>query len=343
MSNNILFICPNISGFYQDVIDEMTNQGYHVDYIYDEYKKNDPLYNRGHVKHYSKEEIQEFNNGCKKYWEEILNRPEYSKLYDYLLVVDGKGLHEVLFRTLRNRNPQIKTVNYLFDTVRSLYHFEENFHFFDSVYTFDKQDSEKYSIKFLPICWPKVDNSNCSIKYKAFAMGVYIPSRYEVFKFVYNIVNSFGYKSYIKTYYPKKKYYFLWYLWNIIKGTKPAIGIMQYYSKFITHGFISHSEFLRIMTSSDIVIDTINPQQDGLTARCTWALGNEKKIITNNASIATYDFYTPEQVYIIHDFSQKTRKEIESFIDKDFYMSEENRKKIAEFRIDNWVKRLLNE
>ena len=96
-----------------------------------------------------------------------------------------------------------------------------------------------------------------------------------------------------------------------------------------------------MMMESEVIVDSINPMQDGLTARFTWALGAEKKIITNNKSVKTYDFYTPEQIFVIEDFSPKTENEILNFLHSKYIMTPDVRRKINSFRMDNWINNLL--
>ena len=117
--------------------------------------------------------------------------------------------------------------------------------------------------------------------------------------------------------------------------------LIIYYSKNVTHSFISKEEFTKLMCQSEIIVDSIDERQDGLTARCTWALGAEKKIITNNKSIATYDFYRPDQVFIVSDYSDKTKNELLDFFYSKYTMTDDIRSKISNFRIDNWVSSML--
>ena len=68
----------------------------------------------------------------------------------------------------------------------------------------------------------------------------------------------------------------------------------------------------------------------------------EKKIITNNASIASYDFYTPEQIFIVSNYSDKTKTDLIKFTKTKFTMDESVRQSISKFRIDNWVTSILS-
>lgn len=337
----VLFISPNVGGFYKVMIDEMNRQGYEVDYIYDKYIDGDPFYLRGKKNKCSDEYLKKFKAERRANWVELLKKAKYNKIYDILFVIDGKVLDEYLFNTLKKRNPQLKTVNYLYDTTRSIYRFNVNFHFFDRVITFDIEDAQTYNLEFLPIPWFVHEASTC-VKYKMFGLGTYIPSRYTLYKFVEDIANSLKQNSYIKLYTGKVSLYPIKYIFNLFSRSKPYLSPYKYYSKLIVHSFISQEEFSKIMSESEIVIDSIDSRQDGLTARCTWALGAEKKIITDNASIKRYDFYTPEQIFVVEDYSEKTKKKLIQFIDTSYSMDAKTRELISRFRIDNWIKNILS-
>ena len=338
---NVLFVSPNVGGFYKVMIEEMNRQGYEVDYISDKYIDGDPFYVRGNNNKCSEEYLKKIKDKRRAYWESFLNKSEYDKIYDILFVIDGKVLDEYLFDTLRKRNPQLKTINYLYDTTRSIYRFDMNFHFFGRVITFDREDAQTYNLEFLPIPW-FVHKTNSCVKYKMFGLGTYIPSRYTLYKFVEDIANSLKQNSYIKLYSGKVSLYPIKYIYNLFSRTKPYLPPYKYYSNLIVHSFISQDEFSRIMDESEIVIDSIDSRQDGLTARCTWALGAEKKIITDNVSVKLYDFYTPGQIFVIEDYSEKTKKKLIQFIDTPYSMDAKTRELISYFRIDNWIKNVLS-
>ena len=336
-----LLIAPNVGGFYQDIIDELQRRGYETDYIWDAFDKDDPDFI--HSSHFGEGENQKkkFLAKAKIYWQEMLNRQEYAKAYDLLFVIDGKMLHPYLFDTLRRRNSKMRSLNYLFDTTRGNYRFNVNSKYFDRVVTYDLQDAKEFGWDFMPIPWiespKKVPNS-----LSFFAMGTFNQSRYELFSFIEKISKENDLRSYIKLYTQKIRFYPIKFIANLFLRRKSYISPYIYYSSLIVNKFISKDEFTKMMLESEVIVDSIDPRQDGLTARCTWALGAEKKIITNNKSIKTYDFYTPDQIYVIDDFSNKTKQDILIFMNKKFIMSDETRQKIRTFRMDNWLVSLLS-
>lgn len=340
MDKTILLISPKVGDFHLDIISEMKRQGYYVDYIDDVSDRNDPDYLRGGYSGDYESGKRIVLERYKQYWENLLSNEKFSKKYDFLFVIDGRRLHPYLFDTLRKRNPSIKTINYLYDTTRSLYRFDKNFKYFDKVVTFDREDSLTYGLDLMPIPWTNI-NQVYPQRFAFFALGSYIPSRYELFMFIKNVAVEKSLPYYLSIFKAKISLFPLKYLVNILLGRKNYISPKVYYSKDVTHSFITKDEFTKLMYQSEIIVDSIDERQDGLTARCTWALGAEKKIITNNKSIASYDFYTPDQIFIVSDYSDKTKSELLDFFYSKYTMCGDVRGKIAKFRIDNWVSSLL--
>lgn len=341
MRKKVLFISPKVGGFDTVIQNEMERQGYEVDFIEEYFIAGDPFFVRDKRK-YSNEYIKHFYESLENYWKTKLSEIQYTKTYDILFVIDGRGLHHCVFDILKQRNSKLYSVNYLYDTIRSIYRFDRQFHNFNRVITYDKQDQDQFGLEFLPICWTEqiVESANV---FKIFGMGAFFPTRNKLFKYVLKISKEQNYNSFIKLYSAPIKHYLLKYIANIFLHKKNYLPPTLYYSNYILHNFLSNNEFNKILAESEVILDSIDPRQDGLTARCTWALGAEKKIITDNKFIEDYDFFSKEQIFIVKDFSDNTKKDLVSFLRKSFSMSQDIRIKIQKFRIDNWVRFIMNE
>lgn len=350
MKKTILFIGPTIANIYLDIIAEMERQEYIVDfYEYKSYKK-DPHNLKGHRK-YGKIFTPEYNfqKYIKRVWENLLSQDKYSKAYDFLFVIDGDSFHPVLFDTLRNRNPNVKCINYLFDTTRSNYEFNVHFPYFDKVYTFDIQDSKTYNLPLLPIYW--IDNNGLQKVKESndfFGMGTYIPERFTMFSKIKEYADKRHMSSDIRLYTPI--------LNNKLKHTLKKIFIecvtsrysymiplSHYNAEIITHEFMSPSDYRLAILKSKFILDSNAPHQDGLTARFMWALGAGKKIITTNKAVRNYDFYSPNQIYVIDDIDKFVNEESFSiFVRNNYFRNSENLSGVIKYRIDNWIKLLIS-
>ena len=117
-----------------------------------------------------------------------------------------------------------------------------------------------------------------------------------------------------------------------------------YSSPLITPKQIPTSEYRKLIKRSKIVLDSNAAHQDGLTARFMWSLGEERKIITTNKAVKEYDFYTPEQIFVVDSIGNLLADScLDRFVNSDFHMNEILRQKVNAYRIDNWIKTLFAE
>jgi len=61
---------------------------------------------------------------------------------------------------------------------------------------------------------------------------------------------------------------------------------------------LPRKETIRIMNDSRVLLDIAQPKQEGLSFRVFEAMILEKKIITTNRSVTTYDFYDPKNIFV---------------------------------------------
>lgn len=335
----VLFVGPVYMDIYKDVIDGFKMLDCDVDFIKERQRNNDPQSARY--------EFYRLHIGIERkkaqYWKDILNSPAYDKKYDILFVIDGQGLHPVLFEMLKKRNPDIKCVNYLFDTTYGVYHFENFFHFYDKVYTFDRAESERYGINLLPIYWvpPTTDDASTET-YDMFGFGAYNATRYDVFTQLNSYCQKKQMKAFVKLYEKMVSNERLYQLKCVVRkmmGLPAHLPLSHYHSNIITHTTISPKDFRKYIVNSRITIDTHPGHQDGLTARFMWALGAGKKIITTNVSVSKYDFYTPLQIFILTDETNiENNSDFDHFVVSDMELPVAIRQEIDNYRIDNWLR-----
>lgn len=348
MEKNVLLISPTISDIYKDIIAQLNQWGMHVDFIEDYGDHDDPDFIRVTKSKFTDNKYgrTKYNKRCLQKWQELLSTSPYDKRYDYLFVVDGMSIHTFIFEELRKRNSNLWAVNYLFDSCISLYRFERKFKYFNRVASFDKADCTRFNLPFLPIYWVE-PNETLEKKYDIFALGGFGRERFNLFQKIDKISSQKGLISYIKLYTPTVKNYRLFAIKSRVKQllgyNKSSITPAEYNSNLITHQGIPASEFQKIIFQSDCIVDTLNYEQDGMTARFMWALGAKKKIITNNINFKGYDCYDPNQVYILEDGRiENLLAELDVFLSKKFECDEVKYQKILPWRIDNWLMYLLN-
>lgn len=336
----VLLLTPSFMNIYKDVMTCLEKKGWRVSWIKDNQVAKNPYIRDTHF--WNRKPIKYYNKEVEALWKKILSEPQFSFSYDIFLAIDGLMTHPYLFETLRQRNPNVKKVLFLYDRVDG--HFQTNsfFPYYDRVFSFDIKDSKKYGLNFLPIYWCPSESVQ-KVIYDIFGLA---SLRYEsqdrliVFENVKRIACDNSISEYIKLLYPtnvNKYIYALKCLAMRILGRR-CFSIEELNNNdLFTNNPISPEEFRNLIQRSRTILDTQNPYQDGLTARFMWALGLEKKIITTNESVKYYDFYDEKQVLILKD----NYNDILDFIKAPFDMSDSKRKIIANYRIDNWINTLL--
>lgn len=348
MGKKVLFLAPKVANIYLDIIAELERQQYEVDYF--EYKsyKLDPHYLKGYVKYgrvFTSKLISSFI--IKRDWKKLLASEPYNKVYDYLFVIDGYSLHPCLFEILRERNPQLKAINYLFDTCRSNYEFNVHFPYFDKVATFDIEDSRKYHVGLLPIYWIEYEGGEVEQDIDMFGMGACIEGRYQLFHKLKEYSDKHHLNSIIKLYSSrlsnKTLYSFKYKIVEFLSSRSVMTPPEWHNSPLITHELLPTSQYRELIKRSKIILDSNAAHQDGLTARFMWALGEEAKIVTTNVAVKKYDFYTLEQIYVIDNIdSFSPGEDFDEFVKTPLIMQKDHREIIRRYRIDNWINTLFN-
>ena len=75
--------------------------------------------------------------------------------------------------------------------------------------------------------------------------------------------------------------------------------------RFVKPRSIKFEEYVKLMHHSRVIVDLPHPDQSGLTMRAIEAIGANRKLITTSPDIRLYDFYRPENVFVIDPISPK--------------------------------------
>lgn len=333
--NKVLLVAPSYMNLYEDIRDGLTGLGYTVTYYPDLRIPGDP-FNKAR-KYETKLSKSEFIEKIDAIWSEILQKDENQGFYDFLLVVDGLSVPPSLITRLKSTNPNLVACNYLYDRIRGVYEVDRNFAYYDRIFSFDLSDSKEYHLHFLPIYWIPMEKVPVK-KQDVFGFGGMDKYRLEVFRHIRREVKKINKSSFIKIYYFKDSLALI-FIKNFVKCIlgRPGFTLSDILSGLITNKALTPKEFRKMIYSSDVILDTNHPYQDGLTARFMWALGAEKKIITTNKSIRDYSFYSREQVYILNEDGRS----ISDFLNSHFEMNEDLRNRISFFKIDKWLTTIL--
>lgn len=251
-----------------------------------------------------------------------------SKTYD--IVFTNSYLPVETIEGYRNTFPHAKIVLYLDDSVANTKDVENTFSHYDKVMTFDRGDSKKYGIGFLPLFFEDsyVKADNTELLYDLCFIGTIHSDRLKVIEAMEEYCAREGLRFYRFCFLQSRFiYYFYWLTQKEFRKKKPS---------YFSYKPLPSSQVAEIILKSRAILDIQHPKQTGLTMRTIETLGARKKLITTNTDIVNYDFYNVNNIAII--------KREKSQIARDFWdinYKEINEVVFAKYSITNWVEVLF--
>lgn len=168
--------------------------------------------------------------------------------------------------------------------------------------TFDPQDAIRYGMSYHNqfLRFPKPEELTCKVDIDFFFVG--IPKDREPYLLkIKAFLESKGYKCYFVIPHSSSEY-------------------------------ISYEENLRYVARSRCIVDIYQKGQSGITRRPVEALFYNKKLLTNNSEIRNYDFFHPNNIFILEgeDFEK-----IPTFMEKTVYVQSDSLK--ARYDVSSWL------
>lgn len=235
----------------------------------------------------------------------LINRPDVLSYTDLDLILKKVNHSIVLF----------------WDSVEKIPSQKEYITKFDSCYSFDKDDCQKYGLKEITNFYFVEERSENNV-YDVSYLATY-DNRMEETISIFNYFQENNIKAKAKIF------------------TYPSHPIKELLPKNIEviHKIIPFGESYQYYLDSKIILDIAHPNQKGLSFRPFEAMGMNKKLITTNKDIINYDFYDPNNIFVIEnpfDFSIP-----ETFFQTDY--QEINSKIKEKYHIKNWVKKIFSD
>lgn len=262
------------------------------------------------IKHYSRYYLNEFQKQTK------------GESYDYTFLLRPDRFSLPFIKQVRKKTDFLAT--YMWTAVKK--GTEQNIlktrKYFDNAYGFDPYENQEYknfnwkfSTNFI-YNYPKVAQTK-DIECLYFG-SIYTNRRdliaYNLFK---EITNSFKVKIFIENEYLSKEKYI----------DDESVEYIDYQ--------IPYFEYLYESSKAKVLLDIAKPEHKGLSFRFFECLKLETKLITNNTDVVNYDFYCPENIFII-DFNHPNLEKLNEFIHTPYKrISPEI---IEKYSFENWMK-----
>lgn len=322
MKKKIVYLSYDFMGYEEEVIKLLENimgfEVYFINALKYEYKYKsifEKFLNNLYYKPFYKKNLKEI-----KFDEIIIKKIEEIGEVDYYFSIRADKFSHKIFEYIKDKNKPMFLHHW--DSFSFIKKQKEFLQYFDYISSFDKEESKKFNMKFIPNFYLEKDIiKNKVIEYEYFTvmkydkrfimlekLAKYLKEKKINYKFIVvtNEEISSEYVEISKDYIPLKKTYEL---------MSKSNGIVE----------IGHTK------------DISEKYQGGASFRIADAVANKQKIITNYDFIKDYDIYNENNIFVLTDnFENK----LDSFI-KNIY--KEYSKEIYErYSGKSWIKSIFN-
>lgn len=189
---------------------------------------------------------------------------------------------------------------------------------FPRFFAFDQDDVKNNVLPTTNFYFDYLCPEKNEILKKVYFIGNYFEDRAPLLEKIIHITANLGYENDV-----------------IIRSNLNSKISKSSHFNFITEE-ISYAENLKKVMKSSVLLDIVNSIHNGLSFRVFEALGFDKKLITNNTNVKKYDFYHPNNIFIIENNSLEG---LEKFLKKEYIVNDKIKEKYA---FSNWIKYILN-
>lgn len=192
---------------------------------------------------------------------------------------------------------------------------------FDRFFVFDVHDLKYKGTKPLTNFYFDDANPKTEISQDVFFVGTYIRDRIDLLVRLSRKLDELKLKTNINLQCNKEKYY---------------QNLLAENIHFIKKG-LDFQENIGQVLKSKILLDFRNEIHYGISFRAFECIGYKKKLITNNALVKKYDFYHPDNIFVIEN---NDLNGLEQFIEKLYFEIDE--KIVEKYSFTNWIKYVLD-
>lgn len=243
---------------------------------------------------------------------------------DYALFIRADVYHIDFLKEIKHKI-KYTMINYQWDGMSRFPIIWDSLHLFDYCYVFDPNDlKQTHSVPLLPATNFYFDYNlqlDKPILYDFYFLGSHREDRVGFITQFCRYAEQMGWKLHFILLTNKKN----------VRSQYPVSNIQ------LTHQNMTLEENQAIAQQSRVLVDFVISSHQGLSLRVFEALGYRKKLITTNASVRHYDFYHPNNIYILDG---QNYDGIQAFLDAPY---QEIDPCIREkYSFSNWIKYILN-
>lgn len=310
----VLIISSYIFGYMDFAVKEMKRQGHEVNILY--YDKPPFVYAYKNTAHKVFSGVKKIfgSNEKKNFRYDYLNKNLSNEKFDKTLIIHGQYLEERAHIFLKSISREY--IAFFFDSLKKMPRQRNVINYFDKIYSYEPVDCEYNNFLFLTNFIPVEAYRSKEFKYYVFNISS-LDHRLETLK---NVAK-----------YLKEK--------NISFHFRLVNNRLKSLENFtICPKRIDVKSIYPLFKDAKILVDINRDDQRGLSFRPFEALGNEKKLITNNPEIRNYDFYNPQNIFVFDENNIQ--------IPDEFFQTEYISVPVEiyeKYSLRTWVKKVLND
>lgn len=318
--DRLLLIGPNFFEYMSIIKNEIEKHGYVVDYVDDRPKTG--VLGKGFLRLFPKQ-MKFFVD---RYVKKIINDYSQNK-YKKVVVILGQVFNEKHIYEFKKAFTGAEFVYYAWDAVKNFNSIAKIYSLFDRSYTFDIEDSRKYTnLKFLPLFYTFTNDSNFATKENKAL--IFMTIKKGKMQFVNEIISNLSkFITIEKRLFLQSKLVFFFY--KVADSSFKECKMNDFVYKRL-----SYKESLELMNRYKYVVDIPMKNQNGLTMRTFEALALNSKIITTNLSISDYRFYNSNDVFI---YNSNNHDELNEFLKSNEFVECD----LRNYSLSNFVEELL--
>ncbi len=231
---------------------------------------------------------------------------------DDVFIIRPDMLDDEVLTFIKNHTKRF--IAYYYDSTRRFLRKAEIIPFFDTVYSYDREDVNNFGLRFL-------------------TNYIFAESNTEDYEYQFFNISTNDYRfpllENLTAYLKEKSWSYKILVYN---GSDMPARNVEIITKQQTI-----SEVAKLIKDCKIIVEIQRTEQVGLSFRIFEALGHRKKLITTNKDIVNYDFYNPQNILVVDENNIKIPKD---FVNSPYVEIEEAI--LSRYKIENWVKPIFD-
>jgi hypothetical protein len=295
-ARRILLISPAFFGYQERITCHLRSRGAEVDWI------DDRASNHAAFKAVVRLNLPGASFVAQRHFAQALHILR-DRQYTDVLVVNPEACRLPVVEKVRRLHPKARFSLYMWDSFENRKYLSPSsfLRLFDKASTFDDVDAKRHGMQFRPLFFSdEAPARHIEPRFAFSFIGTMHSDRYRIVSALNRQSSELGLATFVYPFLATRAIYWVYRASKPeFRGTTP--GDFRYVS-------MPYAEALEVTGASLAAVDIEHPRQRGLTMRTFEVLAAGKKLITTNARIRDYDFYSLDRICVIDRHQPRIEK-----------------------------------